>query len=115
MTFDSLPGPVVPPPFLAEDSALLNQLQSRARILDRDQAYHPTTVCQVLTTLDSTGPSEAGDVIHSLFWHATLVSKRAHRFSLEIMALQAELAALKQQAVPSALTSVSQEHSNANT
>jgi hypothetical protein len=96
MTTDNVPN-TVRPDFLEASSELLKQFESRARLLDRDAAYHPSTVRSALEALDKVGPSEIGDIIHSLFWHATLVERRAHRFSQAILELHNELRALKQQ------------------
>lgn len=70
-------------------STLLVDVQDRTRQLDRDVALHHTVVRRVLAELDAQGPSEAGDVIHSLLWHSVLLNKRADRFAQEIMASKA--------------------------
>lgn len=68
------------------DSELLNALQDRPRMLGRDEAHHPATVQRVLGALDASGPSEAGDVIHSLLWRCAILDNRAQRFAKELMA-----------------------------
>lgn len=50
------------------ENKLLARLERRPRLLDRHEAAHPMTVERVLAALDAVGPSEAGDVIHSLLW-----------------------------------------------
>jgi hypothetical protein len=71
-----------------EDPArgLLTDLVSRPRILDRDDAHHHTTLRRVLATLDSAGPNEAGDCIHSLLWRLILAEQRAARFARDLRA-----------------------------
>lgn len=62
--------------------------QNRPRILDRDDACEASEVARVLASLDALGPSEAGDVIHSLLWRAALAENRAQRFAQELMCLK---------------------------
>lgn len=68
---------------------MLANLNERPRILDRDEAHHLTTVHRVLAELDVKGPSEAGDVIHSLLWRCAIVDGRARRFANELKKSQA--------------------------
>jgi len=50
------------------ENKLLARLETRERLLNRHEAAHPATVERVLAALDAVGPSESGDVIHSLLW-----------------------------------------------
>ena len=59
------------------ENALLARLTSRTRILGKYVAAHPVTVERVLRALDVSGPSEAGDVIHSLLWACVEAQHRA--------------------------------------
>lgn len=59
---------------------LLTEIKERTRIIDRDVAHHPDTVRRVLSGLDAAGPSEAGDVIHSLLWRCAILEDRSRRF-----------------------------------
>jgi len=63
---------------------LLAEISERSRLLGRDVASHPKTVRRVLADLDSKGPSEAGDVIHSLLFELALAQVRAARFADEL-------------------------------
>ena len=64
---------------------ILRDNTGRACLLGRDVAHHPKTIRRVLEELDSTGPTEAGDVIHSLVWRLVLEERRAARFADELM------------------------------
>ena len=68
------------------EKQLLRDLQDRLRLLDRDVACEASTVRRVLAELDAKGPSEAGDVIHSLLWLSLLNAERANRFAKELCA-----------------------------
>lgn len=59
------------------NNALLAKLVDRARLLGKYTAAHPVTVERVLADLDRLGPSESGDVIHSLLWAAVEAQHRA--------------------------------------
>lgn len=66
---------------------LVTKLANRPRITDRDLALEPEFLERILAQLDQSGPSEIGDVIHSLIWRANLLEVRSVRFSKEIARL----------------------------
>lgn len=63
---------------------LVAQLSDRPRKTDRDLALDPDFISRTLAELDKSGPSEIGDVIHSLVWRSNLLEARANRFAKEI-------------------------------
>jgi len=66
---------------------LLTEIVNRPRILDRDSALEPDVIRTVLAALDAEGPSQVGDVLHSLLWRAQLLDNRAKRFGQELSRL----------------------------
>ena len=57
-------------------NTLLRDWQYRARTMGRDVAIHPKTLARVLSDLDQTGKSEAGDCIQSLVFEIQIMRNR---------------------------------------
>ena len=73
-------------------ASLVNQLQNRVRLIGRDEALELSKVEDALAALDALGPSEIGDIVHSLLWRTTLLEDRASRYEIQLNLLEASIA-----------------------